>query len=97
MIAQSPANVDCIAFVEMSRYDEAMSVLGVVQALTEDQLKAMTDSDLDNRLKAALESDANKEMRGPRCSRRNCNGVHYFWYSTGVICPMSTCSSRARQ
>ena len=61
MIAQSPANVDCIAFVEMSRYDEATSVLGVVQTLTEDQLKAMTESDLDSRLKAALESDAIKE------------------------------------
>ena len=61
MIAQSPANVDCIAFVEVSRYDEATSALGVVQTPTEDQLKATTDSDLNNRLKAALESDAIKE------------------------------------
>ena len=61
VIAQSPAIVDCIAFIEMSRYDEATSVLGVVQPLTEDQLKAMTDSDFDNRLKAAWSPDAIKE------------------------------------
>ena len=42
MIAQSLANVDGITFPGMSRNDEATSVLGVVQTLTEGQLKAMT-------------------------------------------------------
>ena len=97
MIAQSLANVDCIAFVEMSRYDEATSILAVVQTFTEDQLKAMTDSDLDNHLKAALESDAIKDNAPSKVFQTELQWVLHFWYGTGVICPMSTCSSRARR